>query len=82
MNLKNEVAEQLVKASPPIAVSAGSVLSGVTLNNWVLIATLLYIILQAIILIRKDRRNAKADALFSERIREHRSFYERDDADE
>ena len=41
-----------IKAAPPVAVSAGAAILGLTLNEWVAIATLLYIALQAFFLVR------------------------------
>lgn len=41
----NELAGEITKAAPPVSV-AGLSLAGVTLNEWVLIATLAYTLLQ------------------------------------
>jgi len=40
------------KASPPLAVTAAT-LGGMSLQDWVLIATLLYTLLQIVLLIRR-----------------------------
>lgn len=55
----NEIAGEITKAAPPVSV-AGLGLAGVSLNEWVLIATLIYTILQIVWFvyskfIRKDR---------------------------
>lgn len=57
----NELAGEITKASPPVTV-AGLSLAGVSLNEWVLILTLLYTLMQMgwfiySKLIRKDNRN-------------------------
>ena len=67
MNIRNEIAEQVAKAVPPVVVTAGSLAPGVTLNEWVAIATLIYILIQAIVLIRKERRNTRAEEIRNER---------------
>lgn len=60
MNLKQETFEEGLKAAPAIG---GAAYSYLTLNEWVALATLIYIIIQAIILIHKhalfikDRNN-------------------------
>lgn len=41
----NEIAGEITKAAPPVSV-AGLSLAGVSLNEWVLIVTLLYTLLQ------------------------------------
>ncbi len=49
-DLRHDIADAGLRATPPvIAFSAG-----LTLNEWVAIATLIYIILQAVVLIRRE----------------------------
>lgn len=48
------------KASPPLAVS-GATAAGMTLQDWVLVATLAYTILQAAYLIYKILRDHRQD---------------------
>lgn len=49
---KSDLAAEAVKATPPITV-AGATLAGMSLNDMVLIATLVYIVLQASFLLYK-----------------------------
>lgn len=49
------------RAAPPVATTS-ALLSGVSLNDWVLIATLVYTVLQILLLIRKfikERKNGR-----------------------
>ena len=50
-DLKQETVSEAVKATPALA---GAVYSNMTLNEWVAVATLLYIIIQIIILCWKQ----------------------------
>lgn len=53
-----------VKSSPPLA-AVGAMATGMTLNNWVAVATLVYVVLQAAYLVWKwarELRAKKADA--------------------
>jgi hypothetical protein len=45
--LKIDLASEAQKAAPPIAVVAAKHVAGLSLNDWVMIATLAYIALQA-----------------------------------
>ena len=74
MSIKNEIGEQVAKAAPPVVIAAGSAVPGITLNEWVFIATLIYIVIQAVILIRKEIRNTKRE----EREREAQERGERE----
>lgn len=58
--MKDEIASAVVKAAPPVAVTGSQVLFDLTLNEWVAIATLLYIALQAAILVRNEFRKRDA----------------------
>ena len=51
--MRAEVAQETLKATPPVAVTLWAWLSEATLNEWVLRATLFYIVLQAGYLIFK-----------------------------
>lgn len=51
MLIKQEIAEQMVKASPPLTVGAMTI-AGVSLSDWVLTLTLIYTALQIILLVR------------------------------
>lgn len=55
-----EIAAAIAKAAPPVAVVGTTIIFGLTLNEWVAIATLFYIILQAFFLI-KDRLKKRRD---------------------
>lgn len=65
-DLKHETAVETVKAAPAVA---GAVYSTLTLNEWVALATLVYIVLQAGVLLHKhywriqDRKREKDDEL-------------------
>nr|DAQ81607.1 MAG TPA: holin [Caudoviricetes sp.] len=60
--LKQETISEAVKATPAVA---GTIYTSLTLNEWVALATLLYIFIQAVILLRKhlwevqDRKRAQ-----------------------
>jgi len=49
---KNEVAVAVAKMAPPTIVTASAGIFDLTLNEWVSLATLLYICLQAFFLLR------------------------------
>lgn len=57
--MKAEIAQEGLKASPPVAVSAYTAAQGLTLNEIVAIATLIYIALQVGYLLWKWWREAK-----------------------
>lgn len=80
MSLRNEIGEQVAKAAPPVVVTAGSIASGVTLNEWVAIATIVYILIQTIVLIRKERRNTRAESIRNQRAAKR--FDESEEEDE
>lgn len=48
--IKEEITEQTIKAIPAVG---GAVATTLTLNEWVALATLLYIIVQTVILLHK-----------------------------
>lgn len=54
--MKDEIATAAAKAAPPVVVAGSTVLFNLTLNEWVAIATLLYLALQTIVLIRAELR--------------------------
>jgi len=55
---KVDVVHEAAKSAPPAAISAASVLTGFTLHEWMAIATIVYIALQAGWLVWKWRRAA------------------------
>ncbi len=55
-----EYTVEAVKASPPLAVT-GSMFAGVDLQSWVLVATLVYTVLQIALTVRKFFKERKAD---------------------
>lgn len=59
--LIQDIATEGAKASPPLAVAIGAAVQGITINHVVGIATVLYIVLQAIVLLRKERRATRAE---------------------
>jgi hypothetical protein len=48
--VKNELPQEILKSAPPVAVTAVSVAQDMTLNQWVAIATLAYIVMQMVYL--------------------------------
>ena len=59
--LSHDIAAETAKALPPLAVAVGAAIQGITINHVVGIATVLYILLQAIVLLRKERRATRAE---------------------
>lgn len=59
--MKEELAAAAAKTAPPAAVAGSYAVLGLTLNEWVAIATLAYIALQAVVLVRNEfiRRREK-----------------------
>lgn len=57
--MKDELAAAAAKSAPPIVVSGAPALLDLTLNEWVAIATLAYIFLQAFFLIRSEMRKRR-----------------------
>lgn len=57
--MKEEIAAASAKAAPPVAVAGSHVLFDLTLNDWVAIATLAYLALQAFVLVRGELRKRK-----------------------
>lgn len=54
--MKEEIASAAMRASPAVAVVGSDVFFGLTLDGWVKIATLLYLMLQAFFLLRSELR--------------------------
>ena len=54
----NELAVAAAKMSPPVTVAAATV-AGASLQDWVLAATLVYTVLQIILLVRKTWKEHK-----------------------
>jgi uncharacterized membrane protein len=44
---KSDIASEAIKAAPPVVITTAVTIGGLTLNEWVAIATLLYIVLQS-----------------------------------
>lgn len=57
--MKDDIVAASVKAAPPVAVTGAHQLFHLSLNDWVAIATLIYIILQAFFLVRNEMRKRK-----------------------
>jgi hypothetical protein len=61
---KSDVIAEAAKAAPPVAVATAATAGGITINEWVAIATLIYIVLQSGWLVWKwyhaikDKKNA------------------------
>lgn len=45
--MRQEIAQEAYKATPPVAVTGWAWINGMTLEKWVAVATLIYIVLQA-----------------------------------
>lgn len=45
--MKQEISQESIKSAPPVIVAGSAWLFGLTLNDWVAIATLAYLALQA-----------------------------------
>lgn len=58
---KLDVIQEATKAAPPVAVTAVGTLTGFTLHDWLLVATLVYVIVQIAWLVYKWRRASKKD---------------------
>lgn len=56
---KVDIVTEATKSAPPVMVTAASGLMGFTLHEWMAIATIAYIVLQAGWLVWKWRRAAK-----------------------
>ena len=58
--MKSELISAGTKASPPVGVTAWQYFSGLPVEKWVAVATLIYIVLQAFFLVldRIEKRNA------------------------
>jgi hypothetical protein len=56
MKMKEELSAAATKAAPPVAVAGPAYLFDLTLNDWVGIATLAYLALQAFFLIRSEMK--------------------------
>lgn len=52
--MKEEITTAAAKAAPPVAVTGAQMLFGLTLSEWVQIATLIYIVLQAFFLVKNQ----------------------------
>ncbi len=52
--MKDDIAAAATRAAPPLMVTGTSAVLDLTINQWVGIATLLYIALQAIVLVRNE----------------------------
>ena len=53
-DMKDDIAAAAARVAPPLAVTGTSALLDLTINQWVGIATLLYIALQCVVLIRNE----------------------------
>lgn len=45
--MREHITVESIKATPPVAIAAGSTLADISLNQWVAVATIAYIALQA-----------------------------------
>jgi hypothetical protein len=51
--MKTDLAQEAMKSTPPVAVAGAAWVFGLTLNDWVAIGTLLYLVLQGAFLVWK-----------------------------
>jgi hypothetical protein len=58
--MRAEIAQESLKATPPVTVTAVTWMSGLTLNDYVLLATLAYVALQAGYLVWKWVREIRS----------------------
>ena len=58
--MKTEVINETMKSLPPVGITVAAVVHEITLNTWVAIATLVYIVLQAGYLVWKWYKEVKA----------------------
>lgn len=58
-NMKTEAITETVKATPAVVASTGTVILGLPLSEWAVIATISYVALQAAYLAWKWRQEAK-----------------------
>jgi hypothetical protein len=59
MQQRADIAHEIMKSSPPVAVTAGATLFGITLNEWVAVVTILYVLLQIVVLCSRELRRRK-----------------------
>ena len=52
--MRDEIATAAAKAAPPVTVLGAEKLFDLTLNEWVAVGTLIYLVLQAYVLIRNE----------------------------
>ena len=57
--MKTELAQESMKSAPPVVVAGSAWLFGLTLNDWVAVGTLLYLVLQGGYLAWKWYRESK-----------------------
>lgn len=57
--MKDEITTAAAKAAPPVIVTGADRIFDLTLNDWVAIATLAYLALQAFFLVRNEMRKRK-----------------------
>jgi hypothetical protein len=50
--MKEEITLAALKSSPPVAVTTANFLLGIPIEKWVAVATLVYVVLQAYVLVR------------------------------
>ncbi len=54
--MRSDIAHESLKSSPPAAVTAWAFLNGMTLEKWLALTTLVYVVIQAAYLIWKRYR--------------------------
>lgn len=57
--MKDEITSAVVKATPPAAVTGAHFILGLSLNDWVAVATLIYVVLQVTLLIWNQVKEGK-----------------------
>jgi Phage holin T7 family, holin superfamily II len=67
MKDRTEILEEAIKSAPPVVVAAGTTVFGLSLNEWVAVLTIIYIVLQIGFLaykahlLRQKKTNVAAD---------------------
>ncbi len=58
MSVHSDIAAEVTKSAPPLAVT-GAMIAGMSISDWVAILTGLYVLLQIVVLVRKERREKR-----------------------
>lgn len=59
-SLLHSIATEAGKSAPPVAVTGAMIIGDMSISDWVAILTGVYVVLQIIVLVRKERRESQA----------------------